>query len=223
MRVDVIAVGSGRALDLGRAGDVDVLLVHSPAEELALMKDGSGVNRRRVAVNDFVVVGPAADPAEIRGLGDAAAVFRALGRGQAPFVSRGDRSGTHVKELELWRLARVEPAGAWYRDVGQGMGATLTMASELGAYCLTDRGTWGSMRDRLSLTVLFEGGAALRNPYHAIAVSPQRHPQVHYQQAMLLIAWLTSVEGQKLIGSLERAGRPLFEPAAGDDRDEERP
>ncbi|WP_123401850.1 substrate-binding domain-containing protein [Inmirania thermothiophila] len=213
-RVDVVAVGTGKALRMGRDGDVDVVLVHAPPAEARFVEAGYGVNRRAVMYNDFVLVGPARDPARVRGLMDAAEALRRIAAAGAPFLSRGDDSGTHKKERALWRAAAVAPQGRWYRETGQGMGRTLQMASELGAYTLVDRGTWLSQRARLALEVLVEGDARLRNPYSVIAVNPARWRDVNYLGAMALIAWLTSPEGQARIGAYRIGGEVLFHPVA---------
>ncbi|WP_461395795.1 ABC transporter substrate-binding protein, partial [Deferrisoma sp.] len=180
-RVDVIAVGTGKALRLGANGDVDVVLVHARPAEDRFVAEGHGVNRRDVMHNDFVVLGPADDPAGVRGSGSAAEAFRRIARAGAPFVSRGDDSGTHKKELDLWAEAGVKPKGSWYKEAGQGMGAVLLMAQELRAYALSDRGTYLAMREKLSLVVVHEGDPALANPYGIIAVNPAKYPHVNYE------------------------------------------
>jgi len=215
VKVDVIAVGTGRALALGRAGDVDVLMVHAPEAEELFMEEGYGTNRRHFAGNDFVIVGPEGDPSGLSGqkrMGDA---LRALAVARNPFFSRGDDSGTHKKELSLWKGAGIAPGGPWYREVGQGMGPTLLMANEGRGYTLADRGTFLSLEEKLEIVVLYEGGRELENPYHIIAVCPQRYPHVRYVESMMLIGWVTSPEGQEIIGSLTRRGRQLFTPRLG--------
>lgn len=213
-RVDVIAVGTGKALALGRNGDVDVVLVHARAAEDRFVSDGYGVNRREVMHNDFILVGPAADPAALKSLRSAADALAVLARRQFPFVSRGDNSGTHLKELELWSRVQLEPRGNWYKEAGQGMGAVLTMTDALQGYTLTDRGTYLSMKDRVGLVMVLEGDPLLHNPYGAIAVNPALHPHVNYTGAMAYIDWLTSTEGQALIGAFAVGGEPLFHPDA---------
>jgi len=214
IKVEVVAVGSGKAITLGRNGDVDVILVHDPEAEKKFVGDGAGVNRRNVMHNDFVVVGPASDPAGIKGMTDAAGAFERIGNSRSAFVSRGDESGTHVKEKSLWREADVEQGGGWYLAAGQGMGAVLNIASEKQAYAITDRGTWVALRGKLDLTLLLEGDPRLANPYGVIAVNQARHPEARYMDAMLFIAWLTSVEGQELIAGFKVDGETLFSPDA---------
>ncbi|HEX7118144.1 MAG TPA: substrate-binding domain-containing protein [Longimicrobiales bacterium] len=208
----VIAVGSGEALALGRHGDADVLLVHSPAAESAFVAEGYGVDRRPVMYNDFVVVGPAADPAGIRGSRDAVRSLARIAEAGAPFVSRGDGSGTHARERALWRAAGIDPDGSWYREAGQGMGDVLRIASEAGAYTLTDRGTYLFLRDRLALEVLVEGDARLRNDYSVILVDRAANPLA----AAAFHAWIRGPAAQALIEGYgaDRFGRPLFAPNA---------
>ncbi|MBI3090004.1 MAG: substrate-binding domain-containing protein [Candidatus Tectomicrobia bacterium] len=214
LRVDVIAVGTGKALKLAERGDVDVVLVHAPQAEEAFMAAGFGVNRRAVMVNDFVILGPPADAAGTRSLRQGAEALRKIVGAASPFVSRGDESGTHQREKALWKAAGIEPRGAWYLSIGRGMGESLMLANEKRAYVLTDRGTYLAYRGRLDLAVLVEGDAALLNPYSIIAVNPARHRQANYRGAMALIAWVTSVEGQEVIRGLRRFGQPLFTPTA---------
>ena len=213
-RVHVIAVGTGRALDLGRNGDVDVVLVHDPAAEEAFMAEGAGLNRRSVMFNDFLILGPKDDPAKIAQASGPADAFARIARAGAPFVSRGDNSGTHKTELAVWQAADLKPAGAWYLEAGQGMGATLLVADEKNGYCLTDRGTYLAMRAKLHLAPRFEDPEALRNPYSIIAVNPAVRRDVNYLGAMALVAWVTSPEGQKIIADFRVDGEPLFHPLA---------
>jgi tungstate transport system substrate-binding protein len=214
IKVQVIAVGTGKALRLAREGDVDVVLVHARQAEDALVNDGYGVNRRDVMYNDFVIVGPENDPAGIRGMSDAVAALGNIPASGSIFVSRGDDSGTNKKELQLWEAAKITPKGDWYREAGQGMGKVLQMAAELGAYTLTDRGTWLAMQNKLPLKVLVSGDSRLFNPYGVIAVNPDRYRDINYRGAMRLIAWLTSVEGQKIIEDFKINDEPLFIPTA---------
>ena len=210
--VRLVAVGSGQALRLGERGDADVLLVHSPAAEAEFMRAGHGEERRPVMYNEFVIVGPPADPASIRGR-DPVAAFRTIAGARAHFVSRGDDSGTHQKELALWKRAGVAPAGAaWYTDVGQGMGETLGVAAERGAYTLTDLATFLFLKQLRGLTVLVAGDSALFNPYSVIVVRHAEHPA----GARAFARWITSPAGQQLIRSYGRRafGRPLFTPSA---------
>jgi tungstate transport system substrate-binding protein len=211
-KVHVIAVGTGKALRMGRDGDVDVVLVHARAAEEKFIADGSGVKRYPVMHNDFVIVGPAADPAGILGLKDAAEALRKIRQKQAIFVSRGDDSGTHKKEKILWTEAGQPPVGKWYYQAGQGMGKVLQMASELQGYTMADRGTWLAMRDKLDLQILVEGDQRLFNPYGIIAVNPEKHPGVNYQGAMALINWMISPETKALIGNFKVRGEQLFIP-----------
>ena len=212
--VQVVAVGTGKAIRHGERGDVDVILVHAKAAEERFVEAGFGVNRRDVMHNDFVLVGPPTDPARIEGGHDAAAALTAIARARAPFVSRGDESGTHKKETALWRDAGVTPDGEWYMAAGQGMGAVLTMADEQQAYTLTDRGTWLALRARSPLKLLLEGDGRLFNPYGVIAVNPARHAHVNYVDAMSLIGWLTSPRGQGIIADFKQEGEALFHPDA---------
>ena len=215
--VKVIAVGTGAALAMGERGDADVLLVHAPAAEMKLVESGDVVDRRRVMHNDFVLVGPAEDPAQVKGMTDAAAALKRIAQTQALFISRGDDSGTHKKEKVLWQEAGVQPAGAWYQESGQGMGATLKIASEKGAYTLTDRGTYLHLRDKLDLVILVEGDDRLQNIYHVMVVNPQKHPGVNAEGAKAFADYLTDPETQKVIGEYgkDRFGQPLFFPDAG--------
>ncbi len=215
VKVDVIAVGTGRALRLGENGDVDVVLVHAPHAEKKFVQAGFGVDRHVVMANDFVLLGPLDDPAGVRGQADVGKVFRQLSTRKAVFVSRGDDSGTHKKERGLWQQAGISPARqTWYLEVGQGMGATLQIANDKQAYTLADRGTYVSYRQKLSLQVVHEGDPLYANPYGIIAVNPKRHAHVKYELAMKLIHWLTSEAGQHRIGSYRREGQVLFHPLA---------
>jgi tungstate transport system substrate-binding protein len=212
--VDVIAVGTGKALALGEHGDADVVLVHAPEKEIAFVEAGFGVNRRGVMHNDFVLVGPPGDPARISGTRVTASALRILAGGKYPFVSRGDDSGTHSKEIALWDSTGITPEGEWYREAGQGMGAVLTIASEIRGYTLVDRGTWLAMKDKLKLELVMEGDSILFNPYGVIAVNPDLHSHIRYIDSMKFIGWLTSLEGQQLIGDFRINGEPLFIPNA---------
>lgn len=214
--VRVVALGTGQALDVGRRGDADVVLVHDKAAEEAFVRDGAGVKRVPVMYNDFVVVGPKGDPAGASGR-DVAAAFRRIAEAKAPFVSRGDRSGTHAAELRVWREAGLDLGavrGAWYREIGQGMGPALNAASATGAYLLADRGTWLSFRNRGDLAVLVEGDKRLFNPYGVILVNPARHPHVKAREGQAFIDWLVSPAGQQAIADYRINGEPLFIPDA---------
>jgi len=217
VRVDVIAVGTGKALKLGESGDVDVVLTHDPGLEEKFVTAGFGVDRRAVMHNDFVVVGPRADPAGLEGAPSAAEAFRRLHAGKAPFVSRGDESGTHQKEKSLWKAAGVKPEGAWYLEAGQGMGETLQMADQKQAYTLIDRATYLVWRDRVSLVPMVEGDSALYNVYHVLVVNPANAPRVNHTGAEALARFLVAPETQGRIAAFGRSrfGQSLFVPDAG--------
>ena len=223
-QVDVIAVGSGQAIEIGRKGDADVLLVHSRKAEEQFVADGHAKERFDVMYNDFIIVGPQEDPARVGGKTLAKDAFQAIMDAQATFASRGDQSGTHVKELGVWASLNVTPTQKmkWYNSLGQGMGDTLLFANEQKAYTLADRGTYLAMRDKLPNLVILVGGnnlaenkdKALLNPYGVLAVNPDKHPGVNYDLAMKFITWLTSPETQKKIGGfgVDKFGQPLFYP-----------
>lgn len=215
IEVRVIAQGTGQALETGRRGDADVIFVHARASEEQFVAEGYGVERFEVMHNDLVIVGPESDPAGIAGAADAASAMQAIAEAQAPFASRGDESGTHAAELALWAAAGVEPGGDWYRETGSGMGATLTMAAELPAYTLTDRGTWTSFRNRGDLVIGFEGDPALFNPYGVMLVNPAKHPHVKAEAGQAFIDWLISPEGRAAIGGYAVDGQQLFFPGGG--------
>ena len=217
-RLKPIAVGSGAALELGRRGEADVLLVHSPAAEQDFMAQGLGTERRTVMVNDFIIVGPPDDPAQIAGAASAVDAFRAIAEAQSRFVSRGDESGTNALELRLWLQAGIDPVGAWYTESGTGMGDTLNIANERQAYTLADRGTYLVLRDRLELDVLVEGSPELLNIYHVISVNPANGPAVNTAGAAAFVTFLLDPATQRVIGEfgVERFGQPLFTPCAGD-------
>lgn len=219
--VKTVAVGSGQALTMGQEGNADVLLVHSPAAEKTFMDAAYGVDRRLIMHNDFLIVGPSADPAKIKGTATAADALKLIAAAQAAFISRGDKSGTNSAELALWKKAAVTPVGAWYVESGQGMGATLQIASEKGGYTLTDRATYLAQKDKLQLDILVEGDAALFNVYHVISVNPAKWPAVNAAGATAFADYLTSAEGQALIGSfgLAKYGQTLFIPDAGKNED----
>jgi tungstate transport system substrate-binding protein len=210
--VRVVAVGTGQALKLGERGDADALLVHDRAGEDKFVAEGFGIDRRDVMYNDFVVVGPAADPAGIKGGKDAAAAFGKIAAAKAPFASRGDDSGTHRSELRRWKKAEVDvkAGGDWYRELGAGMGPTLNTAAGMNAYALADRGTWASFKNRQSLEILVEGDRALFNPYGSILVNPERHKGVKAADARIWHLWLTGPKGQAAIASFKIGGEQLF-------------
>lgn len=214
IEVHVIAVGTGKALRMGADGDVDVVLVHAPAAEEKFVADGYGVNRRGVMYNEFLIVGPEFDPAGIKGDTDAAHALARIQETQSPFVSRGDDSGTHKKELSLWKSAGLKPEGKWYMEAGQGMGKVLQMSSELDAYTLVDEGTWLKQGPRTRLTELSRGDERLFNPYGIIAVNPEKHPHTNFDSAMKLVDWMTGIDGQRLIGQYKMEGKQLFTPSA---------
>jgi len=214
IEVRVVAQGTGQALETGRRGDADVVFVHARALEETFVADGFGVQRLDVMYNDFVIVGPGADPAGLEGADDAASAMAAIAEAEAPFASRGDDSGTHVAEMNLWKAAGVAPEGQWYLSTGSGMGATLNTAAQVPAYALTDRATWLSFANRGSLEIVFEGDPVLFNPYGIILVDPERHPHVKAQQGQAFIDWVVSPAGQEAIASFTVAGEQLFFPNA---------
>ncbi len=212
-KVDVIAVGSGQALKLASNGDVDMVLAHDPPAEEKFVNNGFGINRRTFMLNDFVVLGPDSDPARILAMTDAARAFSNIYKTQSTFISRGDASGTNQKELSIWKRAGIEPKGNWYLEIGQGMGAVLTMANEKKAYTICDRGTYLTRMKQLNLRILVEGDPDLINRYSVMQVNPKRFPSVKYDLSRQLIDWLCSDEGQTLIGNYTVGGRALFKPA----------
>lgn len=216
IKVKVIAVGTGEAIKLGEKGDADVLLVHSKKAEEEFVSGGFGLERIKVMHNDFVIVGPANDPAKIKGLTSIDAFKKLAAANKFVFISRGDDSGTDKKEKSIWEKAQISPKGDWYISIGQGMGATLTMANEKQAYTLSDRGTYLAKRDKFKLDILAEGDKDLLNPYSVIAVSPQKYPQIHNAEANKFIEFITSAEVQKEIGEFGKAkfGQALFVPDA---------
>ena len=213
-RVHVIAVGTGKALRMGRDGDADVLLVHAPEAEKEFVDAGYGNIRRAVMYNDFVLVGPDPVSATVEISDDIFQALAQIANNELTFISRGDNSGTHKKELGLWRTIDIDPAGRWYREVGQGMGKVLQMAAELDAYTLTDRGTWLAYRDRLPLVIVSQNDPHLHNPYHIIAVNPERYNYINSDGAEALISWIISSTGQSLIGRYTINDTLLFTPSA---------
>ena len=212
--VRVVAVGTGQAMRNARNGDGDVVLVHARAAEDAFVAEGWGIDRRDVMYNDFVLVGPSADPAGVAGAPSAPEALAAIATAGVPFVSRGDESGTHQAELRLWEGAALDPAGAWYREAGAGMGATLNIAVGMAAYTLTDRATWMSFGNKADFAILVEGDPRLFNPYGVIRVNPERHPHVKSEAALAFVEWLTGAEGQAAIGAFRIDGAPVFFPNA---------
>ena len=217
-----VAVGTGVALKMGEQGNADVLLAHAPASEKELMDAGFGSERYLVMHNDFVIVGPAEDPAGINGSSSSVEAFQKIGETQSVFVSREDDSGTHKKELDIWKSGAVDAEGDWYQESGQGMGATLTITSEKAGYTLTDRATFLANQNTLELKILFEGDPLLLNIYHVIVVNPEKWPEVNVSGARAFTEFLISPGTQELIGSfgVEEFGQPLFFPDA-DKTDEE--
>jgi tungstate transport system substrate-binding protein len=217
IQVKVVALGTGQALDVGRRGDADVVFVHDRPAEDKFVAEGAGVDRRDVMYNDFVVVGPKQDPAKVAGGKDVAAAFKRIAEAKAPFVSRGDRSGTHMAELRYWKEAGVDPEGgkgAWYRETGSGMGPALNTASAMNAYLLADRGTWLSFKNPGDLAVVVEGDPKLFNPYGVILVNPAKHAHVKKAEGLAFMDWLVSAEGQAAIAAYQINGKQLFFPDA---------
>lgn len=215
VEVKVIAVGTGEAIEMGKRGDADVILVHSRKSEDAFVAEGFGVNRKDVMYNFFLLVGPKDDPAKVGDTKDVVSAMTAIANSNSTFISRGDESGTHKKEKDLWKSAEIEPQGnKWYMEVGQGMGATLTMANEQGAYTLIDSGTWYANQDKVNMKIVLEGDKALFNPYGVIAVNPEKYPNIGYNSAMAFAEFITSEEGQKIIKEYKKNGFQLFVPDA---------
>jgi len=217
IKVHVVAVGTGQAIKMARDGDADVLFVHDTPSEQAFVADGFGVERLDVMYNDFVIVGPAADPAGIAGMGDAPAALRRIAESGAPFASRGDNSGTHKAERRLWTAAGIDPEGAsgeWYRETGAGMGATLNTASGMDAYTMSDRATWTAFRNPGGLKLLVAGDERLFNQYGVMRVDEARHPHVKVEESQAFVEWIVSEDGQAAIAAFNVAGQQLFFPNA---------
>ncbi|MDP2132758.1 MAG: extracellular solute-binding protein [Sulfuritalea sp.] len=219
IKVRVVALGTGQALDLARRGDADVVFVHDKTAEEKFISDGYGIRRQEVMYNDFVVIGPKADPAKARGTNgkDILEGLRSIEAAKAAFVSRGDKSGTHAAELRYWKAAGVDldrAKGSWYRDTGSGMGPALNTAASMNAYILADRGTWLSFRNRANLGIVVEGDTRLFNQYGVILVNPAKHPHVKQADGRKFIDWLVSAEGQKVIADYKIGGEQLFFPNA---------
>ena len=226
--VKIIAQGTGQALDTGRRGDADVVFVHAKSQEEKFVADGFGVQRFEVMYNDFVLIGPKADPAKIKGGKDILSALQAIQLSNAPFVSRGDKSGTHAAELALWKAAMLDPASfhapsvahpqpaqtkpAWYKEIGQGMGAALNTSAAMGAYVLADRGTWISFKNKDALEIVVEGDKALFNQYGIMLVNPAKHPAVKKELGQAFVDWITSAEGQNAIRAYKIEGQQLFFP-----------
>ncbi len=217
--VKVIALGTGQALDTARRGDADVVFVHAKSAEEKFLSEGYGVKRYPVMYNDFILVGPKSDPAGVKGTKDVVAGLKTLKQKEAPFISRGDKSGTHLAEVGLWKAAGIDIAvdkGPWYKEIGQGMGAALNTASASNAYVLTDRGTWLSFKNRGELVIAIEGDKRLFNQYGVMLVNPEKHPTVKKELGQQFIDWLISAEGQKAIADYKINGEQLFYPNASD-------
>lgn len=211
----VISVGTGEAIEMGKQGNADVLLVHARKSEDAFVDSGYGVNRKDVMYNYFFIVGPKDDPAGISSIKDAGVAMQKIADSKAKFISRGDKSGTNTKELSIWSKYNIKPAGqSWYIEAGQGMGNTLMMASEMGAYTLVDSGTWYAFADKVNLKIVLQGDSVLFNPYGVIAVNPQKYPNIHYNAAMSFVQFITSDEGQQMIREYSKNGKQLFVPNA---------
>ena len=213
-KVDVIAVGTGKALKLGEMGDVDVVFVHARTLEDKFVADGFGINRRDVMYNDFVIIGPKEDPAGVKQSKDAVDALSRIASKNAVFISRGDESGTHQKEKEIWKSAGITPKGGWYVEAGQGMGEVINMTTERRGYTLADRGTYIAYKKKTDLVTLFEGEKGLFNPYGVIAVNPKKHPHVKYDLAMKFIDFVTSMEGQGIIANFKINEEQVFFPNA---------
>ncbi|MDH5285968.1 MAG: extracellular solute-binding protein [Betaproteobacteria bacterium] len=215
--VRVVALGTGQALDVGRRGDADVVFVHDRAAEDRFVAEGYGVDRRDVMYNDFVLIGPKSDPAKVAGGRDVAAALKAIAAARAPFVSRGDKSGTHAAELRYFKDAGVDPGegkGSWYRETGSGMGPALNTASSMNAYVLADRGTWLAFRNRGELRIVVEGDTRMFNPYGVILVNPAKHPHVKQAEGRAFMDWIVAAEGQAAIAGYKVGGEQLFFPDA---------
>jgi tungstate transport system substrate-binding protein len=218
IQVRVVALGTGQALDMARRGDADVVFVHAKAAEEKFLAEGEGVKRFPVMYNDFILIGPRSDPAKIAGGKDALEAMKKIRAAQAPFVSRGDRSGTHIAELDLWKDAGIDIAkdkGPWYRDTGQGMGPALNTAASMDAYILADRGTWLAFKNRGDLAILVEGDKKLFNQYGVMLVNPAKHPSVKKDLGQAFVDWVLSPEGQATIAAYKIGGEQLFYPNAG--------
>jgi tungstate transport system substrate-binding protein len=215
--VRVLALGTGQALDTACRGDGDLVLVHDPEAEQKFIDDGNGINRRQIAWNDFIIVGPQSDPAHVVGTHDGVAALKAIAAAKAAFVSRGDRSGTNALELRLWKVADIDPktgAGTWYREIGGGMGQALNAAAAMPAYTLSDRGTWLSFQNKQTLVIVVQGDAHLINRYNVIELNPAKHPDAKLAAAHRFADWLVSADGQAAIGAFRVGDEQLFNPSA---------
>src|SRR6056297_1812448 len=213
-RVDVVSVGTGKAISLAENGDADIILVHARDAENEFVEAGFGVNRRDVMYNDFIILGPTSDPAGVKGMENASKAFSEIAQSNSSFASRGDDSGTNKKELSIWASTDVEPSGNWYIETGQGMGASINVANEKESYILADRGTYLAYSSDLDIEILVEGDSELFNPYGIIPVNPAYHTHVNYQMAMSFVGYITSHQGQKIISEYTAYGKVLFYPSA---------
>lgn len=212
VKMFVLAVGTGKALKLGENGDVDLVLVHAPDAEKRFIDAAYGVSRVSVMHNDFVLLGPTSDPAGVKSVATLTKAFNLIYKSKSKFISRGDNSGTHKKELKLWEIAGIKPVGEWYFSIGQGMGAALTMAYEKQSYILSDRGTYLAYQGKTNLDIVYENDAALENPYHIIMVNPEHHPHIKTEMSQRFINYITGVDGQKIIRDFRINGEALFYP-----------
>ena len=217
IEVRVVAVGTGQAFKLGKSGDADVLLIHDKIGEEAFIREGYGVDRREIMYNDFIIVGPNDDPSGINKINDAVIALKKIAHSNAPFISRGDDSGTHRKELRLWKEASInpeKPEHTWYKQAGSGMGAVLNMASSMNAYTISDRATWINFANRGNLDILVEGDPPLFNQYALMLVNPERNTHIKQEEAVMFMDWMTSKEGQRIIAEFKLGGKTLFHPNA---------
>lgn len=212
--IDVIAVGTGKALRLAQNGDVDLIITHAPAAEIKFIQQGYGINRQPLMYNDFIIIGSPQDPSQIAQTKSLKQALHKLSTSGNPFISRGDQSGTHQKEIALWESAGIQPQGKWYLSTGQNMGAVLHIANDKLAYTLSDRGTYLSQRHQINLKIVFSGGTELHNPYHVIIVNPAKHPHIKFTLAKKYTTYITSTEGQKIIQNFTKYGQKLFIPNA---------
>ncbi|MFH1958552.1 MAG: substrate-binding domain-containing protein [bacterium] len=214
IEIHAVACGTGRALKLAENGDVDLVLTHAPAAEEKFLGRGFGIIRKEIFYNDFIVAGPEDGIQAFKGFKNISQVFSAIAEKKLPFVSRGDNSGTHNREADVWKSAGVGPRGKWYAETGQGMGATLRIADEKKGFCLADRGTFLSYEDKIELVIVFSDSENLKNMYSVIIVNPGRHPHTRYGDAVKFLGWITSKEGKRIIGSVKKKGETLFRPVA---------
>jgi tungstate transport system substrate-binding protein len=213
IKVSVISVGTGKALKLGENGDVDLVLVHARELEEKFVKNGFGINRKDVMHNDFIILGPKDDPAEVKKAKNAIKAFTLIAKKKSGFVSRGDKSGTHVMELNIWKKANLNPMGTWYKESGTGMEEVIMMANNMKAYTFADRGTYLAVKNKITLEIIFQSDKVLFNPYGIIAVNPAKHKQVKFAESMKFINWIVSKEGKETIQNFKKSGETLFFPS----------